>query len=499
MRKKKLLKNTIASITFEVTTLICGFILPRLILRYYGSQVNGLVNSITQFLQIIALFDMGVGAVVQSTLYKPLAEKDNVLISKIVKSAKRFFDLLGIALLIYIAILVCVYPSLINNQFSWLYTVMLICAMGISSFSQYYFGVVERLLLTADQRGYIQYNAQTIVLIMNTLACVLLIRSGMSIQIVKLATSCIYLLRPLYLHIYVNKQYSIDRKIQYNEEPIKQKKNGISQHLASVVLNNTDVIVLTIFSTLSNVSIYSVYNMVVYGVKQLFTSSTTGVQAVLGELWAKKQYAQLQSFFNKIEWLMHTAITIVFGCTAILITSFVMVYTHGVTDVNYYQPLFAVLITMAHASHCLRLPYNIMILAGGHYKQTQKNYIIAALLNIIISILFVRKFGLIGVAIGTLIAMLYQTMWMAYYDSQNFIKRPMGIFVKQICIDLLIVIIASLISSYISIEVLNYFEWTKLAIKVFLIWLSVSICVNLFFYNKQMINLFLLFKKIRIK
>lgn len=499
MRKKKLLKNTIASITFEVTTLICGFILPRLILRYYGSQVNGLVNSITQFLQIIALFDMGVGAVVQSTLYKPLAEKDNVLISKIVKSAKRFFDLLGIALLIYIAILVCVYPSLINDQFSWLYTVMLICAMGISSFSQYYFGVVERLLLTADQRGYIQYNAQTIVLIMNTLACVLLIRSGMSIQIVKLATSCIYLLRPLYLHIYVNKQYSIDRKIQYNEEPIKQKKNGIAQHLASVVLNNTDVVVLTIFSTLSNVSIYSVYNMVVYGVKQLFTSSTTGVQAVLGELWAKKQYAQLQSFFNKIEWLMHTAITIVFGCTAILITSFVMVYTHGVTDVNYYQPLFAVLITMAHASHCLRLPYNIMILAGGHYKQTQKNYIIAALLNIIISILFVRKFGLIGVAIGTLIAMLYQTIWMAYYDSQNFIKRPMGIFVKQICIDLLIVIIASLISSYISIEVLNYFEWTKLAIKVFLIWLSVSICVNLLFYNKQMINLFLLFKKIRIK
>ena len=92
MRKKKLLKNTIASITFEVTTLICGFILPRLILRYYGSQVNGLVNSITQFLQIIALFDMGVGAVVQSTLYKPLAENDNGLISKIVKSAKRFFD-----------------------------------------------------------------------------------------------------------------------------------------------------------------------------------------------------------------------------------------------------------------------------------------------------------------------------------------------------------------------------------------------------------------------
>ena len=54
-----------------------------------------------------------------------------------------------------------------------------------------------------------------------------------------------------------------------------------------------------------------------------------------------------------------------------------------------------------------------MILAGGHYKQTQNNYIIAAIINIVISILFVNILGLAGVAIGTLLAMFYQTIWMA--------------------------------------------------------------------------------------
>ena len=68
MRKKRLVKNTIASLGYQISAIICGFILPRLIMTYYGSEVNGLVNSITQFLQVITFLELGVGAVVQSSL-----------------------------------------------------------------------------------------------------------------------------------------------------------------------------------------------------------------------------------------------------------------------------------------------------------------------------------------------------------------------------------------------------------------------------------------------
>lgn len=72
MRKKKLIYNTVSSLIYQIVTIVCGFILPRVILNYYGSEVNGLVNSITQFLQIIAFLDLGIGAVVKTSLYKPL-------------------------------------------------------------------------------------------------------------------------------------------------------------------------------------------------------------------------------------------------------------------------------------------------------------------------------------------------------------------------------------------------------------------------------------------
>ena len=73
-RKQLLALNTSSSLFNQVIQIISGFVLPRLILSTYGSDVNGLVSSITQFLQVIAFLELGVGAVVQSSLYKPLVE-----------------------------------------------------------------------------------------------------------------------------------------------------------------------------------------------------------------------------------------------------------------------------------------------------------------------------------------------------------------------------------------------------------------------------------------
>lgn len=495
MRKKKLALNTITSLILQIVTIICGFILPRLILGNFGTDVNGLVNSITQFLSIIAFLELGVGAVVQSALYKPLADNDVNQISRICVSANKFFKKLAIILLLYVIGLIIAFHFVINSEFDYIFTATLIGAISISSFAQYYFGVVDALLLTSDQRGYIQYLAQIFTLLLNTFACVILIKSGANIQIVKLTTSLIYLLRPIFLRWYVNKRYSIDRNITYTTEPIKQKWNGVAQHIAAVVLDNTDIVVLTLFSTLSNVSIYSVYFLVVNGVKTLFTSMTKGLGALLGELWARKEQDELKRIFEISEWAIHTGVVFVFGCTASLIVPFVQVYTLGVNDANYVVPEFALLITIANGLHCLRLPYNLMILAGGHYRQTQSNYIIAACMNLIVSIATVHFLGLIGVAVGTVVAMLYQTVWMAYYDSKNFINAPINYFFKHMFVDCICFGIAYFICNLFPFSDISLLGWVTQAIKISVIWFICTFIINIIFYPKYVKGLF--FKGLR--
>lgn len=494
MRKLLLAKNTVASLIAQITTLICGFILPRLFLQHYGSEVNGLVNSISQFLSVIAFLELGVGAVVQSSLYKPLAEKDNQQISKVMVSANKFFQRLARILLVYVISLMIIYPFIANQNFGFIYTATLIAAISISSFAQYYFGIVNSLLLNADQRGYIQYNAQTVTIILNTIVCAIMISMNGTIQVVKLVTSLIYLARPVILQIYVNNHYAINWKIKYTQEPIKQKWNGVAQHVASVVLDGTDTIVLTVFSTLSNVSIYSVYFLVVKGVKTLFLSITNGIQALIGELWAKQELEQLKNFFGWIEWLIHTGTTYVFSCTAALIVPFIQVYTLGIRDANYIQPTFAILLTLANAMHCLRLPYNIMVLAAGHYKQTQRNYIVAAILNIVVSVLTVKIWGLIGVAIGTLVAMTYQTIWLAVYDSRHFIYWPLKKVIRQFLVDIISSFLIVSFSSHIVLKDINYFNWFIMAIKVAIVALFVVLSINVLFYKSKMKQLIFNFK-----
>lgn len=494
-RKWRLKINTISSLIFQLTSIICGFVLPRLILKQFGSQVNGLVNSVTQFLHIITFLELGVGAVVQSALYKPLAEKDDIQISRIIRSASKFFSQIAFILLGYVIVLVIIYPILVNRDFDHFYTATLILAMCISSFAQYYFGVVDRLLLSADQRGYIQYNAQTITLILNTLSCAILIKLGASIHLVKLTTSVVYLLRPIFLRAYVNKNYNIDRRIEYSGEPIKQKWNGIAQHIAAVVLDQTDIIVLTSLSTLTNVSVYSVYHLVVYGVKSIFLSLTNGIQSLMGEMLAKSEFDKLKKLFGWTEWLIHTFTILIFGITGILVVPFISVYTKGINDANYIVPVFAALITIANAGHCLRLPYNILILAAGHYKQTQWNYIIAALMNILISVVTVQAWGLVGVAIGTLCAMFYQTIWMAFYDSKQILNIPIGSFIKHLVVDLLTVVIGSFLTFWIPLRSETYVSWIILAIIDTIIWGLVVTGVNFIIYRVYMAKVVIAIRK----
>lgn len=481
MHTRKLKLNTITSLVYQVVGILCSFILPRLMLEGFGSEVNGLVGSIGSFLAVITFLEFGVGAVVQSALYKPLAQKDNTRISQILTSAGKFFRRLSMILLGYVLLLMVIYPLLINSEYDFVFTAALIGALSISSFAQYYFGMVNQLLLTADQRGYITYIGSLVTIVLNTVACWLLIKWGASIHLVKLISSLVFLIRPMWMAWYVHRHYQLDLHTAYDKEPITQKWNGIAQHIAAVVLDGTDTIVLSFFA-LTSVSIYNVYALVISGIRKIYMSLLDGIQSLLGSLWAKGDINRLTHVFEWVEWSLHTLITFLFGCTAMLLTPFVQVYTAGITDADYFQPLFGILLTLANAIISLRSPYFMIIKAAGHYKQTQRVFIIAAILNLLVSVAMVFRFGLLGVAIGTLVALTYQTVWMVIYQNRHLIHRPLRIFVRQVLVDVLTVLLSTFCSHGLEMQTLSYPSWFFLAVQTALIWLAVSLLVNLLMY-----------------
>jgi len=487
-RTTKLKMNSVTSLINRIAIVISGLILPRFILLYFGSEVNGLVASINQFLSIITFLDLGVGSVVQSALYKPLANKDNKQTSVVLKAARSFFKNIAYALIAYVVLLMLFYPFIINSTFDYIPTAFLIFSLSINLFGQYYFGIVNEILLNANQNGYIQLGAEIVVVILNLVASVFLITQGFSIQIVKLVAGLIYLIRPLFLAYYVNKNFDLDYDVEVNEDPLPQKWGGIGQHIAYTVQNNTDITVLTLFSTLENVSVYSVYNMVVRAMRLLFTSLTAGMTPFFGDLLASEEYDLLNDYFSKIEWLLHTAVTFLFGMTALLIVEFVQIYTSGVTDVNYDAPLFGIVLVVAFAMYSIRTPYRMLVFSAGHYKETQVSSFIEAGLNIIISIIFVRRFGLVGIAAGTFISMFYQTLYLVFYLSKNIIHRSIKVFAKHFIVDAVTFGIMLFIGSIILdiANVTSILEWVIVASILGIVSLLMIFIINFIVYREPL-------------
>lgn len=482
-RKKKFLFNTGAGILKQFVTVICGFILPRYMLLYYGSSVYGLISSITHFLSFISLLDLGVGAVIQANLYKPLVEKNNAQISQIVKSSERFFKRLAYIFIGYIIVLCFVFPRII--EFDTWYTVSLLLIIAISTIAQYLLGMTYELLLNADQKSYVQLLMQIGTIVLNTVFAIILMRMGASIHIVKLMTATFFVLRPLGQMLYVHKHYDLDRKIELVGEPIKQKWNGFSQHFASVVCQNVDVTVLTLFSSLKNISVYSVYYNVINGVEQVVMTATTGLEALFGNMIAKGENEKLSKTFCAVEWMTHAGVTAIFTIAGITIVPFISVYTRGISDANYIAPLFGMLLVMAYGMECFRIPYFRIIKAAGHFKETQNGAYISAGLNIVITISLVFKYGLIGAAVGTLVAMFYHTCYFVMYLRKNILNRSAKHFVGYIITDAVVAVTSFFITKQYVIICESYLNWVVLALKASAVVLMISSAVNLIIYRAQ--------------
>ena len=483
-RKKRLLLDTAVGFLKQIVVIICGFILPRYMLSSFGSSINGLVSSIAHFLGFISLLEMGIGPVVQASLYGPLAKNDMKSISEVVKSSERFFRKIAAIFLVYIAIMAVVFPVFINKEYEFLFSASLIVIISISTLAQYMFGATYQLLLNADQRSYIQNLLSITATILNTVICVVLMINGASIHLVKLASASVFVLRPIGQLIYVKKHYDIDKEIILNGEPIKQKWNGFAQHLSAVICGNIDVVLLTLFASLSDVSIYSVYFLVINGITILVMTLATGVEPFFGNILAKNDTVGLKKAFSSVELITHIITTMIFTCTAILIVPFIKIYTSGITDANYIQPIFGVILTMAYASQCLRVPYFRIIKAAGHFKETQSGSFITTAINAGVSTILIFKYGLEGIAIGTLVAMLYHTIYFVLYLSKNILKRSTIYFVKYIVVDIIVFGLSLWLTNNILLTKVNYWGFFIMAFKVFVIVLGISvICFSTVFWK----------------
>ena len=486
MKKKRAIINILTSLMVQIFAILYGLIVPKMIISNYGSSVNGLISSITQFLGYITLLEAGVGPVIKAVLYKPISKKSTEEIESILNASQVFFRKISYIFMIYIILLCIFLPYIMKNEFDALFTVSLIIIVSISTFSEYFFGMTYRLYLESEQRVYVISIIQIITYVLNMIIIVGLIKIGLNIQIVKLASAFICGLRPILQNIYVKKSFHIKIGKENKHYKIEQKWDGLAQHIAAVVHNNTDITILTLFSDIKQVSVYSVYLLILNGVKNLILAFTSGMDAIFGNLIANDDKDGLRKNFDVYEIIYMSVSTLVFSATLILIIPFVKIYTNGINDVNYVIPIFAYLMVIAEFIWSIRQPYNELVKAAGHFKQTKIGAWIEAIINIIVSLILVIHYGIIGVAVGTMIAMTIRTIEFICYTNKCILNRSVIHSIKKIVITIIEMLIIVFVTHYIKlVEYSSYISWAINASIVFIYSLLIIVICNLLLYARE--------------
>lgn len=164
MRKFSVTKlNICVSVLHQVFTAVFRLIFARMVLRSFGSENNGLMQSVDQILGYTVLLEGGIGGVMRAALYKPLADNDTEWIADVFYSGKRFFQKISRFFILFVVVLGACLKLVVHTEFDWLYVFTMVLILGANTYFSYYAAISHRLLMTADQKLYVIQDRKSVV------------------------------------------------------------------------------------------------------------------------------------------------------------------------------------------------------------------------------------------------------------------------------------------------------------------------------------------------
>lgn len=153
-RTAKSIKNSIVAMGFYFVNLILQFFSRKIFLEYLGTEILGLNTTAANLLQFINLAELGVGAAIACTLYKPLFDGDKEAISEIITLQGKLYRKIAYFMIGGATTLSCFFPWIFEKMELPLWYAY--ASFGVLLFSSLlsYFCNYKQVLLSADQKDY---------------------------------------------------------------------------------------------------------------------------------------------------------------------------------------------------------------------------------------------------------------------------------------------------------------------------------------------------------
>lgn len=484
------LKNSASTALMQVVTMFVGFFIPRIMMSVYGSEINGLISSISQFIAYFNLVETGIAGAAVWALYKPLAEQNNSVINSIIVATKNFYTRAGYIFVSLTLGLAFLYPAFVTvSTLNYLEVLVLVIVLGVAGALEFFTLAKYRALLTADQKTYVISIASTLAIVLNAVIIAMLSYQHINVVIVRAAALLSVFLRSFLLWAYVKKHYSF---IDYNVEPdyssLHKHWDAMILQILGVIQSGGPIVLATVFTDLKMVSVYTVFNLVVRGLNSILGIFISGLAASFGDVIARKEQGVLRRAYNEFEIIYYMLITAVYSVAFIMIMPFVRIYTKNINDVDYNLPVLGMLMVLNGLLYNIKTPQGMLVISAGLYRETKLQTTFQALILLIVGLIGGYYYGLYGIVCGAILSNIYRDIDLAIYIPQTLIKiSPIKTFLR-IGMVLLTTIIICIPYYFYSFPISSLFSWCLYAMVVSLWALLVVVAAMLIFERKTLMQ-----------
>lgn len=421
--KGKVRHNLISSCVGYALSMIIGLILPRFFTLTYGSEVNGLIGSVNQFIVYLGLFEAGVGTALLQALYHPIATKDKISVSAVMNAAGSYYTKAGLYYLIGLVLLCFGYPLAFRTEIGFLKVAGIVFLSGFVNVLNFWIQGKYVVLLRAEGKNYITNNLNTISTILSGVLKIVLIHLKVDVVLILFGSLCVNVCLMLFVRIYMKTKYKwLDSSVPANFEAIGQKNYVLIHEISTLIFSNTDIIILTIFCGLKVVSVYTMYKLITTYLGNALSMLPNSVEFSLGQLFQTKKN-EFEKKLDVYESIYSTAFTTIYSVALFLFIPFMKLYTSEITDINYVDYYLAILFVSIELLSSMRVLMNRTITFAGHFKNTVSRTIAESIINLTVSLVAVQFWGIYGVLLGTVVALLYRTNDIIIYSNVRLIGR----------------------------------------------------------------------------
>lgn len=429
---------------FLLVSTLLNFISRKIFIDYLGVELLGLNTTATNILQFLNLAELGIGMAVGFSLYKPIYDDNYEEISNIVTLQGHLYKRIASIIIIGAIVVMCFFPLIFSKMSLPLwYAYASFSVLLFSSLLGYYFNY-QQILLSSSQMDYaIQFSFRSWMII-KVIIQIFLLSYLKYPYLWWLGTEVLFsIIASISLRYCVKKKFPKLKKSKDSYTRLKSRysvlihkiKQVFIHRFAGFALNQTSPLIIYAYISLSVVTLYGNYMIIVNGLQSICNAVFNSIGAGVGNLVAEGNKNNILKVFSElysVRFLIGSVLAFLFIISVQPLLSLWL-------GIEYKLP-FSTIIIMALTMFIMitRNTVDIFINAYGVFQDIWAP-IAEATLNISLSIILGYFFGLNGILSGVLISLivivlLWKPFFLFHYGMRISVKPYITIWVKHILI-----------------------------------------------------------------